>query len=102
MDIHDRSMSHLSGRLTAESRYMNSSNVLYKVLTTLTLVLAALIAPLAWLTRKPVVPAFLGTAIVIVEGIQLIFRFNDDHVMNRIQQEKARLRALRDRSASSN
>ena len=98
MDTHDRSMRHLTNRLHARERAYMTSNVLSKVLTTLTIVLAALIAPLAWLTKKPAVPAFLGTAIVIFEGIQLIFRFNDDLVHQRMQVEKQRLRAMRDTS----
>lgn len=96
MDIHDRSMRNLAGRFPGSSRIWGASTVLYKVLTTLTLVLAALVAPLAWLTKKPVVPAFLGTAIVIIEGVQLIFRFHDDWTLYRIREEKMRLRAMRD------
>lgn len=94
-------MRHLSTQLGASERAYVTSNVFSKVLTTMTLVLAALIAPLSWLTRKPIVPAFLGTAIVILEGVQLVFRFNDELVMQRIQREKQRLRAMRDTSRPS-
>ncbi|MCB2200801.1 hypothetical protein KQI63_15455 [bacterium] len=101
MDTYDRSMRHLSNRLQAPERAYMTSNIFSKLLSTLSIVLAALIAPLAWLTRKPVVPAFLGTAIVIIEGIQLVFRFNDDLALRRLAREKARLRAMRDTSPPS-
>lgn len=101
MDTYDRSMRHLSSRLQAPERAYMTSNIFSKLLSTLTIVLAALVAPLAWLTKKPVVPAFLGTAIVIIEGIQLVFRFNDDLALRRLAREKARLRSMRDTSPPS-
>jgi len=57
---------------------ITASLVFYRILKTTTLILAASIAPLAYLTRKPTVPAILGSAILVIEALQLIFHFRDD------------------------
>jgi hypothetical protein len=53
--------------------------VFFRILKSASLVLAALIAPLAYLTKKPTVPAMLGTAIVVLEMLQLLFHFHDTY-----------------------
>jgi len=88
MDVVDKSMTNLAAQLRREKRKSTTGAVFYTILKCLTILLAALIAPMALLTKKPIVPAMMGTAIVIIEGLQLVFRFHDQWLLSRPRVEE--------------
>jgi len=88
MDVVDKSMTNLAAQLRREKRKSVTGATFYTILKSLTILIAALIAPVAFITKKPTVPAIMGTAIVIIEGLQLIFRFHDQWLLSRPRIEE--------------
>lgn len=72
--------------------------VFYRILKITSMILAALIAPLAYLTKKPTVPAMLATAIVVLEMLQLVLHLDYDGWEIVPQRRKPVRRVTRDRT----
>lgn len=94
MDGQEMALNNIANRLKRLEQASITGGVFYKILKSLTIVIAAMIAPLAYLTRKPLIPAVLGSVIVIAEALQLVFRFHEDWMLRRIRSEQQQLNKL--------
>ncbi len=72
-----RTDSELSGAMDFYDRSARRSKVWYQTLRVLTMVLAASIPVVAVLDGSAVITAVLGSAIVVIEGLQQLFQFHE-------------------------
>ncbi len=81
----EQDLREMAWGLGQQRRRPTVNSVFYKLVKSLSMILAALLAPLAFLTKKPVVVAFIGVALVVLESLLLIFRFEEEMYRERWQ-----------------
>lgn len=77
-ETREQDIREMAWGLGQQRRRPSVNSVFYKLIKSVSMLLAALIAPLAFLTRKPVVVAFIGVALVVLESLLFIFRFEEE------------------------